>query len=609
MKTSYLLSSQSEKSLHESMRWLLHMLLIAAGLALAACGGGGSGSDTAGDTGAVVIGLTDADGDFATYSVDVTSLTLTRRDGAVVNVLPLQTRVDFAQYTELTELLTAAQVSRGAYTRAEMTLDYSNADIRVALGDSVVQLDPVDTDGTAITTLDVGVELDRSKPLPIAPGIPAHLTLDFDLQATNTVDLVARTVTVLPLLVADVNPEAPKPHRARGPLLDVDVADSRFELSIRPFHLVRGDFGRLSVHTGADTVFEIDGVAYQGGAGLAALQAAPAFAATVVIGDLQLPGRVFVATEVRAGSSVAFGDSDVVSGSVTARTGDTLTVRGATLVRQDGTLSFNDDVTVLLDSTSRIVRQLDPGNSYTGDDISVGQRIRAAGSLSGAAGSYTLDTADSVVRMEVSSIAGQVVQTGSTPITMDVQSINGRPVSLYDFTGTAADPHNYRVDSDGLSLASLAADDPVRVRGFVQPFDAGVVNDFSAVGVVDLSDVPAWMTIGWTPSTAAAFSSLSSAGMVVNLDGSDLRQLVQRGVVTDLGGLPAGPTVLPQDDGKGLYAVLVSGSVQIYTTFASFTEGLTEQLGAHTTGGLLARGSWDAPSETLAGRFAAVHLQ
>jgi len=609
MKNTYLLSNQPAKPLHGAMRWLLHMLLVAASVALAACGGGGSGSDTVADSGAVVIGLTDADGDFVTYTVDVTSLTLTRRDGAVVDVLPQQVRVDFAQYTELTEFLTAAQVPTGAYTRAEMTLDYSSADIRAAQGDSVVQLDPVDTAGTAITTLDVTVDLDRSKPLPIAPGIPAHLTLDFDLQATNTVDLVARTVTVLPLLVADVNPEAPKPHRVRGPLLDVDVADSRFELSIRPFHLVRGDFGRLSVNTGANTVFEIDGVAYQGDAGLAALAAAPAFTATVVSGDLQLPGRVFVATEVRAGSSVAFGGSDVVSGSVTARSGDALTVRGASLVRQDGTVIFNDNVTVLLDSTTRIVRQLDAGNTYTGDDISVGQRIRAAGTLSGAPGGYTLDTAAGVVRMEVSSIAGQVVQAESTPMIVDVQSINGRPVSLYDFTGTAADPHNYRVDTDGLSLASLATDDPLRVRGFVQPFGTGVVDDFAAISAVDLSDVPAWMAIGWAPPTAGAFDSLSATGMVVNLDGSDLHQLVQRGVVTDLGGLPAGPTVLPQSDGKGLYAVLVSGSVQIYTTFGSFTEGLIQQLGARTTAELLARGSWDASSETLAGRFAAVHLR
>jgi hypothetical protein len=118
-------------------------------------------------------------------------------------------------------------------------------------GDGVVQLDPVDTRGAALAALAVTVDLDRGRPLPIAPGIPAHLTLDFDLQATNTVDLDTRTVTVLPLLVADVNPEVTKPHRVRGPLLAVDTDNSRFELKIRPFHLIRGDFGRLSVDTGA----------------------------------------------------------------------------------------------------------------------------------------------------------------------------------------------------------------------------------------------------------------------------------------------------------------------------------------------------------------------
>jgi hypothetical protein len=55
----------------------------------------------------VVIALTDAEGDFASYTVDVLSLTLTTANGAVVETLPLSTRVDFARYTDLTEFLSA----------------------------------------------------------------------------------------------------------------------------------------------------------------------------------------------------------------------------------------------------------------------------------------------------------------------------------------------------------------------------------------------------------------------------------------------------------------------------------------------------------------------
>ena len=79
----------------------------------------------------LVIGITDDEGDFIAYSVDVLSLTLTKKNGAVVDVLPIKTRVDFAQYTDMIEFLTAATVPTGEYVSAQVTLDYSSADIQV----------------------------------------------------------------------------------------------------------------------------------------------------------------------------------------------------------------------------------------------------------------------------------------------------------------------------------------------------------------------------------------------------------------------------------------------------------------------------------------------
>src|SRR5712675_1805376 len=62
------------------------------------------------DEGVVAIGLTDAQGDFLTYTVDVTSLTLTKADGTVVQTLPQRTRIDFAQVVDLTEFVTGATI-------------------------------------------------------------------------------------------------------------------------------------------------------------------------------------------------------------------------------------------------------------------------------------------------------------------------------------------------------------------------------------------------------------------------------------------------------------------------------------------------------------------
>ena len=58
--------------------------------------------------GTLMVGLTDADGDFLSYSVDVVSLSLRKADGTVVQALPTRQRVDFAGLVDLTELVTVA---------------------------------------------------------------------------------------------------------------------------------------------------------------------------------------------------------------------------------------------------------------------------------------------------------------------------------------------------------------------------------------------------------------------------------------------------------------------------------------------------------------------
>src|SRR5260221_12657380 len=82
------------------------------------------------DDGVVGIGLTDAAGNFLSYTVDVTSLSLTKTDGTVVQTLPQKTRVDFARFVDLTEFVTVASIRAGTYVSATMILDYTNADIQ-----------------------------------------------------------------------------------------------------------------------------------------------------------------------------------------------------------------------------------------------------------------------------------------------------------------------------------------------------------------------------------------------------------------------------------------------------------------------------------------------
>jgi len=592
--------------------WLLSALLLFTGIALNACGGGGGGSSTTGSsgTGTVTVGLTDADGDFISYTVDVTALTLTRADGAVVDALPVKTRVDFAQYTDLTEFLTAATVPSGVYTHVNMTLDYTNADIQVASDNNALAVTPKDSAGNPITTMTLQVDLDGNKPLVVRPGLPADMTLDFDLDATNTVNLNTATVTVSPVLIADVDLANPKPHRVRGPLVNVDQAASEFVVAIRPFHLLLGDFGRLTVKTDGNTMYEIDRVSYQGAAGLAQLATEPRATATVAVGKFDPGSHTFLATEVYAGSSVAFGTADVVTGSVIARSGNSLTVRGATLARTNGSLTFNDDVTVTLTTSTKVTRQL--GGAVTTDDISVGSRITALGTLSGSTTNMTLDTTDGLVRITMSSVDGTVNQIAPSLVTVNLQMINGRPVSIYNFSGTGgtsadSNPAAYRIATGSLDLSTLATSDPVRVRGFVVAYGQAVTHDYDAQTVIDLSGVPAWLAVSWTAAVPNPFITLTDQAMVTDISNSALHSVFQRGVATTL---VSNPTVQPDGTNNDLFVIVRNNTLQLFGSFAAFSNALNMQLAAaHPVKAVGARGSWDSGTVTVTSRLAVVRLQ
>jgi hypothetical protein len=113
-------------------------------------------------------------------------------------------------------------------------------------------------------------------------------TLDFNLAATNIVDLTTTpaTVTVRPALVASLEMVDQKDLRLRGPLVSVDKAAGSYVVDVRPFNLRNQRFGQVTVHTASTTTFEIDGTNYTGAAGLEALAAAGAGTVTAAFGTL-----------------------------------------------------------------------------------------------------------------------------------------------------------------------------------------------------------------------------------------------------------------------------------------------------------------------------------
>lgn len=559
---------------------LLAALAFAA-LSLSAC----KPSDM--DMGTVDIGLSDAAGDFLSYTVDVTSLTLTKADGTVVQTLPQRTRVDFAQVVDLTEFVTGATIPSGNYVGAALNLDYTHADMEVddGTGAPVPVASIVDAQGHPVSALTVNVKLDNARQLAILPLAPALLDLDFDLAASNQVDLstpASPVVTVSPLLMADVNPDSTRPHRIRGPLVNVNVTGGTFMLALRPFNLLQGDHGRVTFLVDAKTTYEINQTPFVGSAGLTALSQLTSLTATVAIGTLVPGTRQFLATEVFAGSSVSFGTSDVLTGNVITRSGNTFTVKGAALVRKDGTLSFRDTVSVSVASATKVVGEGQMASHSIGD-ISIGQRVSVFGTLDALG---AMQASSGLVRLLVTQLNGVANSAGGGVVAMTLARINGHPVASFNFAGSGtpgndANPNSYVVATGSLPLAGIVNGTPLRVRGFVQPFgQATAGDDFNAVTLIDVTDAPATLVVGWPSLEAAPFSSFMEVSMSVNLTNAGLlHDVIRVGVDTRLLTTDT-PTVHAANPASGLFVIGIDGMVQMYTQFSAYQRALQADFGA-----------------------------
>lgn len=602
---------------------VIALSILGLGAGLTGCGGSGSNS-IAGDNGEVVIGLTDAPGDFQTYTVDVVSLTLTKANGDVIETLPVQTTVDFAQYTEMTEFLTAATIPSGVYTSASMVLDYTNADIQVEdeAGNTTAVSMIKDEEGNDIAVMDLRVQLEGRSRLLIVPGIPANLTLDFDLKASNEVIFDSAgvpTVIVEPFLIADVDLEKNKTHRLRGALKTVNVDEEYYSVIVRPFHHRMNDqverFGSIKVNTSSDTVFEIDHISYSGSEGLQQLDSMPAFTATVAIGEIKLNPRRFEASQVYAGSSVPGGDMDVVHGNVISRVDNTLTVKGATLIRTDGTAIFRDVITVQLADTTTVRRQHSK-DEHTIADISVGQRVHIFGILTNEnPESLEIDATDGHVFMQFTTLRGSAIVTDGTPLNANLKAIGRRAIDIFDFTGTGvtvdddADPTAYEIDTGELDISSIANGASIKARGFVRPFGQAPA-DFEARTIVDVSTVRANLSLSWDPATTTPFLDLSVSGITLNLGGQGMfHHLVRAGGRIDLNSLDQSPILQPLDSGDGKYILHIGAVVELFTSFGRYVEALDAQIAASKSfKGLRAKGLFDDSTGIMKAQMISVRI-
>src|SRR5277367_6740924 len=178
--------------------WLRVLPLVVALMAAAACTG----------TAVVTVTATASSDTFLVYRVGLTSVQLQTSDGkSTLKVLPAEMTVDFTKLLDLSEVLGAPAVSKGTYTSAVITLDYSAAQIIYDDGSLAgVTLTPQGANAQPVGQISVTVNLDPSEPFRIAARQSAHLALNFNLAASNVVNVSAQTVTITPLFAASAMP-------------------------------------------------------------------------------------------------------------------------------------------------------------------------------------------------------------------------------------------------------------------------------------------------------------------------------------------------------------------------------------------------------------------
>src|SRR5580704_1483573 len=248
-----------DRRLHRGVPLFVGVLL----LALAACNG----------TAVVTLTSTPSTDTFLAYRVNLVSVQLqTGKGKATASALPSSTTVDLARLTNLADVVGAAGVAQGNFSQVAVTLDYSSAQIIYDDGtpDGMV-LTPIGPSGQAVHQVTMTLYLDPSNQLSIVRKGSGHLSLEFNLAASNVVNLTQKTVTVTPLMAASAAAIDSKVVRVRGVLGGVSTSNTDFGTAIQPFDFATAGAGALEVVPSNVTTYEINGKPSTGSAGLAAL--------------------------------------------------------------------------------------------------------------------------------------------------------------------------------------------------------------------------------------------------------------------------------------------------------------------------------------------------
>ena len=324
----------------------------------------------------------------------------------------------------------------------------------------------------------------------------------------------------------------------------------------------------------------------------------------------------FSATQVLAGSSAQGGGFDRLSGVVTGRSGDTLTVDDGTLIANDGTNSLIQGTATVNIGANTQVTQFGAGTTESNgtEQISVGSTIVAFGTASNVGStSATLDASAGRVQLQQTTASGLVTGSGTTTATLilNLSQLGGRSAAVFDFAGTGTSPSvdasasSYDVTTADLDLTNATAGEPVEVTGYTTAFGQAPP-DFTAGTLLDYTTINATLVVDYT-GTTAPFVAYGTSQIELDAHNSAIgaRHEIQTGAQTvNVGaGLASDPLIVPNATASNTVFTIghvVTGTYENFNTFSAFITQLeTELTGSILVTGVTAVGQYTSSTYTF----------
>ncbi len=606
------------------VRVLMGLAAAVSVLLLSACG-----STSIPPPGTPVLTLTGSNTRFAGYVVAIDSITFSGANGIYATPLVTPETVDLVTTSNVGEVLAAPAVPSGTYTSATLTLDYTSAAIWVADNDEAVFASPEAPGGTAMSTATITITFDPANPLVITQGESTRVAINLDLDAFNSLSVTSSGIvdTVQPFVAMSAAPADTTPLRARGLFVYVPTSNTGFVMNIRPFNDLISALGGITVNTNDQTYFNINGTAYIGAAGLAALGVLPENVTVAAYGTLDSVTNIgitpaFTASIVLGGTSLESPLEDHLIGTVAARSSDTLTIRGGLYLTALGVTSFVASATVPIGPDTLVIKDgfAEPGLSP--QSISVGQRVDIGGVSSISSANYlTLDATQGQVLLANTRAWGVLSSATPSSLTMDVLTLANYTPPGFDFAGTATgggavSPAAYPVNTGTIDESGTAAGTLLAVDGFVTAFGSAPPA-FDATTITPGSATEQALVVEWLAGATAPFTSISDSGIVVDLASPHLglvHSITTGPQSLDLKSLPASPLITTTGATGtlmlGVGSTALATGVSVYNSASAFASALTATFnGTNKIFRLVAVGQYNSASNTFVASRIDVSLQ